>query len=119
VAVTVHFTRLDLLPYHAVAQQSFVTIGELSRTRDVVHRRGHPVCPMSPWDFPQLPAHKNSDVQQRHYRFKQAVEQELMLRGRRDFTSGANYEQFLRNAAWSPTSESGARWNRAVWTRQC
>jgi len=41
-------------------------------------------------------AHENGDVEQRHYRFKRAVEQELMLRGSRDFASGADYEQFLQ-----------------------
>lgn len=39
---------------------------------------------------------ENGDVEQRHYRFKGAVDQELMLRGHRDFASRADYEQFLR-----------------------
>ena len=30
-------------------------------------------------------AHENGDIEQRHYRFKRAVEQELLLRGSRDF----------------------------------
>lgn len=42
-------------------------------------------------------AHENGDVEQRHYRFKQAVDQELMLRGSRDFPSGQQYQQFLRD----------------------
>jgi hypothetical protein len=42
-------------------------------------------------------AHENGDVEQRHYRFKRAVQQELMLRGSRDFSSGASYGQFLKN----------------------
>jgi hypothetical protein len=41
-------------------------------------------------------AHENGDVEQRHHRFKRAVEQALMLRGSRDFTSRAAYEEFLR-----------------------
>jgi hypothetical protein len=41
-------------------------------------------------------AHENGDVEQRHYRFKRAVEQELMLRGSRDFVSGVEYGQFLK-----------------------
>jgi hypothetical protein len=41
-------------------------------------------------------AHENGDVEQRHYRFKRALEQELMLRGGRDFVSSADYEQFLK-----------------------
>jgi len=42
-------------------------------------------------------AHENGDVEQRHFRFKRAVEQELMLRGSRDFASGDEYGQFLRH----------------------
>jgi len=41
-------------------------------------------------------AHENGDVEQRHYRFKRALEQELMLRGSRDFVSTVDYEQFLK-----------------------
>jgi hypothetical protein len=42
-------------------------------------------------------AHENGDVEQRHYRLKRAVGQELMLRGSRDFVSGADYGQFLKH----------------------
>ncbi len=38
---------------------------------------------------------ENGDVEQRHYRFKKAVEQALMLRGSRDFGSCKEYEHFL------------------------
>jgi Mu transposase, C-terminal domain len=41
-------------------------------------------------------AHENGDVEQRHYRFKQAVDQELMLRGSRDFSSQEQYQGFLQ-----------------------
>src|SRR4051794_17281768 len=41
-------------------------------------------------------ANENGDVEQRHYRFKQAVDQELMLRGSRDFESLAAYQLFLQ-----------------------
>jgi hypothetical protein len=41
-------------------------------------------------------ANENGDVEQRHYRFKQAVDQELMLRGSRDFVSVAAYQLFLQ-----------------------
>ena len=41
-------------------------------------------------------AHENGDVEQRHYRLKRAVEQELMLRGSRDFGEVAEYIQFLK-----------------------
>jgi hypothetical protein len=41
-------------------------------------------------------AHENGDVEQRHYRFKRALEQALLLRGHRDFESREEYEGFLR-----------------------
>lgn len=41
-------------------------------------------------------AHENGDVEQRHYRFKQAAAQALMMRGSRNFTSVADYQEFLR-----------------------
>jgi hypothetical protein len=41
-------------------------------------------------------ANENGDVEQRHHRFKRAVEQELLLRGSRDFASRAEYDGFLR-----------------------
>jgi len=40
--------------------------------------------------------HENGDVEQRHYRFKRALDQTLMLRGRRDFDHRGEYETFLR-----------------------
>lgn len=40
---------------------------------------------------------ENGDVEQRHYRFKRAVEQELLLRGSRDFASVDQYGLFLRS----------------------
>jgi hypothetical protein len=39
--------------------------------------------------------HENGDVEQRHYRFKQAVDQALILRNSRDFADRREYEQFL------------------------
>jgi len=41
-------------------------------------------------------AHENGDIEQRHHRFKRAVEQALLLRGSRDFASGGEYEGFLK-----------------------
>ena len=38
---------------------------------------------------------ENGDVEQRHYRLKEAVDQTLMLRGSRDFESREDYEKFL------------------------
>jgi hypothetical protein len=40
---------------------------------------------------------ENGDVEQSHHRFKKAVDQSLMLRGSRDFSSVAEYAQFLKN----------------------
>jgi transposase len=41
-------------------------------------------------------AHENGSVEQAHHRFKRAVEQALLVRGRRDFADRAQYEAFLR-----------------------
>ena len=40
-------------------------------------------------------ANENGDVEQRHYRFKVALDQALMLRGSRDFAARKAYEAFL------------------------
>jgi hypothetical protein len=40
---------------------------------------------------------ENGDCEQSHHRFKRAVEQALLLRGSRDFTSLADYAQFLKD----------------------
>jgi hypothetical protein len=40
-------------------------------------------------------AHQNGDVEQAHYRFKQAVDQALRVRGSRDFADRTAYERFL------------------------
>ena len=40
--------------------------------------------------------HENGDVEQRHNRFKRALEQALLLRNSRDFDSRLEYEHFLR-----------------------
>jgi hypothetical protein len=39
---------------------------------------------------------ENGDVEQRHHRFKRAVAQELLLRGKRDFSSVEEYQEFLQ-----------------------
>jgi hypothetical protein len=41
-------------------------------------------------------ANENGDVEQSHHRFKQAVDQALMLRGSRDFASRGVYQLFLK-----------------------
>jgi hypothetical protein len=42
-------------------------------------------------------ARENGDVEQSHYRFKEAVDQALRVRGSRDFASRAAYERFLQD----------------------
>jgi len=42
-------------------------------------------------------ANENGDIEQRHNRFKKAVEQALLLRGSRDFESRRDYEDFLKH----------------------
>jgi hypothetical protein len=42
-------------------------------------------------------AHENGDVEQSHRRFKEAVDQELMLRGSREFAHREEYACFLRD----------------------
>jgi hypothetical protein len=39
--------------------------------------------------------HENGDVEQRHHRFKRAVEQTLLLRGNREFADRKEYDLFL------------------------
>lgn len=41
-------------------------------------------------------ANENGDIEQRHHRFKNAVEQALLLRGRRNFENRGEYEEFLQ-----------------------
>lgn len=41
-------------------------------------------------------ANENGDIEQRHYRFKKAAEQALLLRGSRNFASRKAYSEFLR-----------------------
>jgi len=40
--------------------------------------------------------HENGDVEQRHYRFKKALDQALLLRNSRDFNDRNEYAQFLQ-----------------------
>lgn len=40
--------------------------------------------------------HENGDIEQAHHRFKRGVEQELILRGSREFSSREEYDEFLR-----------------------
>ena len=40
--------------------------------------------------------HENGDVEQSHHRLKRAIQQELLLRGSRDFSERKDYEQFVQ-----------------------
>ena len=40
---------------------------------------------------------ENGDIEQRHHRFKRALDQALMLRGSREFARRKDYEMFLEN----------------------
>src|SRR5438874_3386646 len=42
-------------------------------------------------------AHENGDVEQSHFRFKEAVDQALRVRGSREFADRRAYEAFLQN----------------------
>lgn len=42
-------------------------------------------------------AHENGDVEQSHYRFQQAVDQALRVRGSREFADRASYERFVQD----------------------
>ena len=42
-------------------------------------------------------AHENGDVEQAHYRFKQAIDQALRVRGSRDFADRATYTRFIQD----------------------
>ena len=54
-------------------------------------------------------AHQNGDVEQSHHRFKQAVDQALMLRGGRDFATRGEYEVFLRRVMAGRNANRKAR----------
>ena len=55
---------------------------------------------------------ENGDVEQRHHRFKRAVEQALLLRGSRDFGSVADYEDFLKGLFARLNAGRGRAWQK-------
>lgn len=57
-------------------------------------------------------ANENGDVEQAHYRFKQAVDQALRLRGSRDFDSRAAYARFLHELVRGRNQTRQLRWER-------
>lgn len=52
---------------------------------------------------------ENGDVEQRHYRFKKAMDQQLMLRGSRDFQDTGEYRDFLEKLFKQLNSERHER----------
>lgn len=55
-------------------------------------------------------AHQNGDVEQSHYRFKEAVDQALRVRGSRDFADRPAYEPFLHELLRQRNLTRQARW---------
>jgi len=58
--------------------------------QDLLNHYGIKGCKTNP-----ASPHENGDVEQRHYRFKKAVEQSLLLRSSRNFNDRSEYKQFL------------------------
>jgi hypothetical protein len=54
-------------------------------------------------------AHENGDVEQSHFRFKEAVDQALRVRGSRDFADRRAYEAFLQNLVAKRNQSRSAR----------
>ena len=55
-------------------------------------------------------AHENGDVEQRHHRLREALDQALMLRGSRDFASRGEYEAFVQALFAQLNAGRAARW---------
>jgi hypothetical protein len=55
-------------------------------------------------------AHENGDVEQAHFRFKQAADQALRVRGSRDFPDRAAYGAFLQRLTGRRNRTRQARW---------
>ena len=61
--------------------------------------------------------HENGDCEQSHRRFKETVEQALLLRGSRDFASRADYLEFVRSLVSPAESTVERRSIRTKWRR--
>lgn len=59
-------------------------------------------------------AHENGDVEQSHFRFKQAVDQALRVRGSRDFADRASYTHWLQELARKRNGTRQARWTEEL-----
>jgi transcriptional regulator with XRE-family HTH domain len=57
-------------------------------------------------------AHENGDVEQAHYRFKQAVDQALRVRGTRDFATRSAYVRFLDDLVRNRNLTRHDRWEQ-------
>lgn len=57
-------------------------------------------------------AHENGDVEQAHYRFKQAVDQALRVRSTRDFPSQSAYARFLDDLVRNRNLTRRERWEQ-------
>jgi len=55
-------------------------------------------------------AHENGDVEQAHFRFKQAVDQALRVRGGRDFSDRATYLHWLQELLRKRNATRQMRW---------
>ncbi len=55
-------------------------------------------------------AHENGDVEQAHFRFKEAVDQALRVRGSREFADRATYTRFLQHQVKQRNLTRQARW---------
>lgn len=55
-------------------------------------------------------AHENGDVEQSHFRFKEAVDQALRVRGSREFRDRAAYTSFLQNLVKQRNLTRQVRW---------
>jgi hypothetical protein len=55
-------------------------------------------------------SHENGDVEQAHFRFKQAVDQALRVRGSREFPDRASYARFLQNLVKQRNLTRQTRW---------
>ncbi len=59
-------------------------------------------------------AHENGDVEQSHFRFKQAVDQALRVRGSRDFADRATYTNWLQELVRKRNGTRQARWREEL-----
>jgi len=91
--------ELGRVPREHRTDRLSAAINNLSNSKEFTQRykeildhyniKGQKTQPYSP--------HENGDIEQRHYRFKKAIDQALMLRGSRNFNSREEYEKFLKD----------------------